>query len=102
MCYECKMFGVGPFLCVKDRKVWKGHNTCPTCGEYGIKMGFKWRAPRLTNKTAWSRIEAGDYQWETPKNFVGQPTWDGDKLNLAKKKPGGLGRYIPLKYRKTV
>lgn len=102
MCIECSLgatFSI--MLCIKDRKVWKkGHSLqfagskCPTCGEPGKDMGFRWRPPRLTNKQAWTRIEAGDYLWELPKNYVGPKTWSGDVLNLAKKKQGsGLKKY---------
>lgn len=98
MCYECRMFGAGPTLCIVDRKVWKGHGACPTCGQPGIAMGTKWRAPRLTDEAAWRRVEAGDFLWERPVNYVGQRTWTGDRLNLAKKKPQGFGRYHPLSF----
>jgi hypothetical protein len=58
------MTSFGPFLCVKDRKVWKGFHHCPTCGEEGIKMGTKWRAPKKNNERAWKRVQSGDFLWD--------------------------------------
>lgn len=68
-------------LCAKDRKVWKHYRfawsmmepismssiKCPTCSEPGRDMGTKWRAPKLTNKKAWARIDQEDFLWENPK-----------------------------------
>lgn len=61
------------YLCIPDRKVWKSDSYfgqksfhCPKCGNDGLNMGTKWRAPRLTNKSAWRSIEQGDYWWDMP------------------------------------
>ena len=65
-------------------------------------MYHKWRAPKKDNDGAWARIQTGDYLWERPKNYTGQPGWVGDRLTLAKKKPAGFGRYWPENVRKAV
>jgi hypothetical protein len=54
----------GPRVCIKDRKVWKGFNLCPTCGGMGIEMGPKWRCPKLNDDKAWSLIEDGIFWWD--------------------------------------
>jgi hypothetical protein len=62
-------------LCVKDRKVWKQNQSwfnkysnssafCPTCGNAGLYMGTKWRAPKLNNKAAWAKIDKGQFLWD--------------------------------------
>jgi hypothetical protein len=58
------MWGRGPYLCPVDRKVWKEGYSCPVCGQHGIQMGTKWRAPKQSDGKAWRRVQSGDFLWE--------------------------------------
>ena len=87
MCYECRMFMAGPTLCIVDRKVWKGHGHCPQCGEPGIAMGTKWRAPKSNDEKAWKRIESGDFLWDHPNISSPGDRWTKPDIARPREKP---------------
>lgn len=72
MCRECDLSAAHKvYLCVTCRVVWKYHpymglgsTVCTRCGMRAVDMGFRWRAPKLSNKKAWALIDSGDFLWD--------------------------------------